>query len=225
MSITSSQILLRLMSIYSVMPSNHLLLCNPLSSCLHSFPESDFANESVLCIRWPKYWSFSFSMSPSNEYSGLISFCIDWFDLLTVQVTLKSLLQHHNSVQFSRLVMSYSLRPHELQCTRPPCSSSTPGVHPNPCPLSRWCHPNLSSSVFPFSSFPQSFPASGYFTMSQLFALGGQSMGVWALTSVLPMNTQDWFPLEWTGCISLQSKGLSRVFSNTTVRTHQFCTA
>ena len=125
------------------------------------------------------------------------------------------------SVQFSRSVVSDSLQPHEPQHARPPCPSLTPGVHPNPCPSSRWCHPAISSSVIPFSSFPQSFPASGSFQMSQLFAWGGQSIGVSVSTSILPMNTQDW-SLGWTGWISLQSKGLSRVFSNTTVQKHQF---
>ena len=110
-------------------------------------------------------------------------------------------------VQFSRSVMSDSLQPHEPQHTRPPCPSPPPGVHPNPCPSSRWCHPTIPSSVVPFSSCPQSFPASGSFQMSQLFASGGQSIGVSASTSVLPMNTQDWSPLGWTGWISLQSKG------------------
>ena len=118
--------------------------------------------------------------------------------------------------------MSDSLRPHELQHARPPCPSPTPGVHSNSCASSRWCHPAISSSVVPFSSCPQSLPASGSFPMSQLFASGGQSIGVSALASVLPKNTQDWSPLGWTGCISLQSKGLSRVFSNTTVQKHQF---
>ena len=118
--------------------------------------------------------------------------------------------------------MSNSLWPHELQHTRPHCPSPTPGVHPNPCPLSQWCHPTISSSVVCFSSCLQSFPASGSFQMSHLFALGGQSIGVSASTSVLPVNTQDWSPSEWTGWISLQSKGLSRVFSNTTVQKHQF---
>ena len=113
--------------------------------------------------------------------------------------------------------MSDSLWPHELQHTRPPCPSPTPGVHPNPCPSSRWCHPAISSSVVPFSSCPQSLPASGSFAMSQLFTWGGQSIGVSASASVLAMNTQDWSPLGWTGWISLQSKGLSRVFSNTIV--------
>ena len=115
------------------------------------------------------------------------------------------------SVQFSYSVMSDSLRPHEPQHARPPCPSPTPRVHPNPCPLSQWCHPAISSSVLPFSSCPQSFPASGFFQMSQLSTSGGPSTGVSASTSVLPMNTQDWSPLGWTGWISLQSKGLSRV--------------
>ena len=126
-----------------------------------------------------------------------------------------------NSVQFSHSVMSNSLQPHELQHTRPPCPSPTARVHQNPCPLSLWCHPTISSSVIPFCSCPQSFPASGGFPMSQLFASDGQSIGVSASTSVLPVNTQDWSS-GWTGGISLQSKGLSRVFSNTTVQKHQF---
>ena len=131
-------------------------------------------------------------------------------------------LETIHSVQFSRLVVSDSLQPHEPQHTRPPCPSPTPRVHPNPCPSSRWCHPTISSSGIPFSSCPQSFPASESFLMSQLFGWGGQSTGVSASTSILPMNTQDWSPLGWTGWISLQSKGLSRVFSNTTVQKHQF---
>ena len=110
----------------------------------------------------------------------------------------------------------------ELQYARPPCPSSTAGVYSNPCPLSWWCHPTISSSVMPFSSHLQSFSASGSFQMSQFFASGGQSIGVSASVSVLPVNFQDWFPLGWTGWISLQSKGLSRVFSNTTVQKHQF---
>ena len=129
---------------------------------------------------------------------------------------------HLGSVQFSCSVMSNSLRPHELQHARPPSPSPTPGVHANSCPSSRWCHPTISSSVVPFSSCPQSLPASGTFPMSQLFPWDGQSNGVSALASVLPMNTQDWSPLEWTGWTSLQSKGLSRVFSNITVQKHQF---
>ena len=126
------------------------------------------------------------------------------------------------SDQISHSVVSDSLRPHELQHTRPPSPSPTPGVYSNSCPLSWWRHPTISFSVVPFSSCPQSFPALGSFPMSQLFSWGGQSIGVSALASGLPMNTQDWSPLEWTGWISLQSKGLSRVFSNTTVQKHQF---
>ena len=118
--------------------------------------------------------------------------------------------------------MSDSLQPHESQHTRPPCPSQTPGIYSNLCPSSRWCHPTILSSVVPFSSCPQSLPASGSFPMSQLFAWGGPSIGVSASASVLPMNTQDWSPLGWTGWISLQSKGLSRVFSNTIVQKHQF---
>ena len=122
-----------------------------------------------------------------------------------------------NSVQFSRSVVSDSLWPHELQHARPLCPSPTPGVYSNSCPSSRWCHPAISSSVVHFSSCPQSLPASGSFPMSQLYTWGGQSTGVSASTSVLPMNIQD-RSLGWTGWISLQSKGLSRVFFNITVQ-------
>ena len=130
--------------------------------------------------------------------------------------------RHLSSVRFSCSVVSDSFRPHELQHARPPCPSPTPGVYSDSCPLSSWCHPTISSSVVPYSSRLQSFPASGSFQMSQFFTSGGQSIGVSASTSVFPMNIQDWFPLGWTGWISLQSKGLSRVFSNTTVQKHQF---
>ena len=126
------------------------------------------------------------------------------------------------SVQFSHSVVSNSLQPHGLQHGRSPCPSPTPRGYPNSCPLSQWCNHTISSSVVPFSSCPQSFPASGSFPLSQLLASGGQSIGVSASASVLPMNTQDWSPLGWTRWISLQSKGLSRVFSNTTVQKHQF---
>ena len=127
-----------------------------------------------------------------------------------------------SSVQFSCSVVPDSLWPHEAQHARPPCPSPTPRVYPNSFASSRWCHPAITSSVIPFSSCPQSLPASGSFPMSQLFAWGGQSPGVSASASVLPMNIQDWSPSEWTGWISLQSKGLSRVFSNTTLQKHQF---
>ena len=125
-----------------------------------------------------------------------------------------------SSVQFSHSVMSDSLQLHGLKHARPPCPSPTPGVYSNSCPFSQWYHPTISSSVDPFSSHLQSFPASGSFQMDQLFSSSGQSIGVSASASVLPMNTQDWSPLGWTGWISLQSKGLSRVFSNTTVQKH-----
>ena len=125
------------------------------------------------------------------------------------------------SVQFSRSVVSNSLRPHESQHARPPCPSQTPGAYSNSSSSSRWWHPAISSSFIPFSSCPRSLPISGSFPMSQLFAWGGQSIGASASASVLPMNTQNWSPLRWTGWISLQSKGLSRVFSSTIVQRHQ----
>ena len=134
------------------------------------------------------------------------------------------LYNRFSSVQFSHSVMSDSLWPHEPQHTRPPCPSPSPRVHSNSRPSSLWCHPAISS-VVPFSSCPQSLPASGSFPMSQLFAWGGQTTGVSALASFLPKNTQGWSPSECTGWISLQSKGLSRVFSNTTVQKHQFFSA
>ena len=128
-----------------------------------------------------------------------------------------------SSVQFSSLIqLCPTLQPHGPQHARPPCPSPTPRVYPNSCPLSQWCHPTISSSVVPFSSCLQSYPASGSIQLSLLFASRGQSTGVSALTSALPMNTQDWSPLGWTGWISLQSRGLSRVFSNTIIQKHQF---
>ena len=146
--------------------------------------------------------------------------------ILEERINLRSCLRYgreaeiqFSSVQFS-LSRVNSLRPHESQHTRPPCPSPIPGLNSNSCPSSRWCHPAISSSIVSFSSCPQSLPASGSFPMSQLFAWGGQSIGVSASASVLPMNTQDWSPLGWTGWNSLQSKGLSRVFSNTTVQKH-----
>ena len=125
-------------------------------------------------------------------------------------------------VQLSHSVVSNFLRPHELQHARLPCPSPTPRVYSNSCPSSQWCHPTISSSVVPFSSCLHSFPALRSFPMSQFFTSHGQIIGASASASVLPMNTQDWSPLGWTGWISLQSKGLSRVFSNTTVQKHQF---
>ena len=136
-----------------------------------------------------------------------------------------SYIRTFSSVQFSHSVVSDSLRPHEWQHTRPPCPSPTPGVHPNSCPSSQWCHPAISSSVVPFSSCPQALPASESFPMSQLFAWGGQSIGVSASASFPPKKSQGWSPPEWIGWISLQSEGISRVFSNTTVLKHQFFSA
>ena len=134
-------------------------------------------------------------------------------------------IKSFSSVQFCPSVMSDSLWPHELQHARPPCPSPTPGVHSDSRPSSQWCHPAISSSVTSFSSCPQSLPASESFPMSQLFTWGGQSTGVSALASFLPKKSQGWSPSGWTGQISLQSKGLSRVFSNTTVQKHQFFSA
>ena len=144
------------------------------------------------------------------------SYCLTWSQ------TMVGLMTVITSVQFSRSVVSDSLQPYELHHTRPPCPSPTPGVQSDSCPSSQLCHPAISSSVIPFSSCPQSLPASESFPMRQLFASGGQSTGVSASTSDLPMNTQDWSPLGRTCWISLQSKGLSRVFSSTTVQKHQF---
>ena len=163
---------------------------------------------------------------PSSQWCHptISSYVVPFFSCLQTFPTLGSfpVTQLFVSGHFSHSVISDSFRPHELQHTRLPCPSPTPRVYSKPCPLSWWCPPTISSSVVPFSSCPQSFPASGSFQMSQLFASGGQSIGVSASTSVLPMNTQDWSPLGWTGWISLQSKVLSRVFSNTTVQKHQF---
>ena len=136
---------------------------------------------------------------------------------LIFQIMLDFFFFNHIGAQFSSVV-SDSLWPHGLQHTRPPCSSPTPGLYSNSCPLSQWRHPTISSSVIPYSSRLHSCPASGSFQMSQFFASGGQSIGVSASASVLPMNIQDWFPLGWTGWISLLAKGLSRVFPNTTVQ-------
>ena len=156
----------------------------------------------------------------------------DWTHVSYVSCIGRQVLYHYchlgsprmsvSSVQFSHSVVSDSLRPHGLQQARLPCPSPTLRVYPNSCSLSWWCHLTISSSVIPFSSCLQSFPKTGPFQMSQLFVSGGQNIGVSASTSVLPMNTQDWSPLAWTGWISLQSKGLSRVFSNITVQNHQF---
>ena len=168
----------------------------------------------VTKIHWPQCsWSSLSSSEKLKMWSENLKFII--YEILDNSV-------QFSSVHFSCSVMSDSLQPHESQHARPPCLSPTPGVHPNPCPSSWWCHPTISSSVIPFSSCPQSFPESVSFPMNQLFTSGEQSTGVSTSTSVLPVNTQDWSPFGWTGWISLQSKGLSRVFFNTIVQKHQF---
>ena len=151
------------------------------------------------------------------SYEYFSDLWLPWFESWTTHG-----VHQFSSVQFRCSVVSDSLQPHELYNSRPPCPSPTPGVHSNSRPLSQWYHPAISSSVIPFSSCPQSLPASESFPMSQLFAWGGRSTGVSALASYLPKKSQGWSPSEWTGWISLQSKGLSRVFSNTTVQKHRF---
>ena len=141
---------------------------------------------------------------------------------LSLNLVMEQYNLQFSSVQYLSCVQLFVTPWSELQHTRPSCPSPTPGVHPKPCPSSQWCYPTISSSVVPFSSCPQSFPASGSFQMSQLFASGGQTIGVSASTSVLPMNNQEWSPLGWAGWTSFQSKGLSRVFSNTTAQKHLF---
>ena len=155
-------------------------------------------------------------MKEGSEKSGLK------LNIQKMNIMVSSPIQ---SVQFSRSVVPCSLQPYGLQHTRPPCPSPTPRVCLNSCLSRWWCHSTISSSVVPFSSCLQSSPASGSSPVSQFFTSGGQSIGVSASTSILPMNIQDWFPLGWTGWISLQSKGLSGVFSNTTVQKHQFFSA
>ena len=164
-------------------------------------------------------WGLRKNMSVRNMYYCYL--VIDVFLLFSNYHRAYVTKEKNVSDQISCSVLSYSLRPHESQHARPPCPSLIPGVHSDSRPSSQWCHPAISSSVVPFSSCPQSLPASESFPMSHLFAWGGQSTGVSALASFLPKKSQGWSP-EWTGWISLQSKGLSSVFSNTTVQKHQF---
>ena len=195
-------------------------LCNPLDSS----PSSSSVH-GIFQARILEWVAISFSRGSSQPR--------DWNHVSCISCIRRWILYHwatweahlrRCSIQFSCSVISDSLRPHGLQYTRLPCLSPTPRACSNSCPLSRWCHPTISCSVVPFSHL-QSFPASGSFPMSQFFTSGGQNIGASASTSVLPMDIQDWFPLGWTGWISLQSKGLSRVFSNTTVQKHQFFAA
>ena len=174
------------------------------------------------CCRAQALTCMGFSSRSTQAQGFWLMGVVALWHVASSQTTDQTCVPCKGSVQFSRSVVSDSLRPHESQHARPPCPSPTPGVYSNSCPSSRWCHPAISSSVVPFSSCPQSLPASGSFPMSQLFTSGGQSIGVSASASVLPMNTQGWSLLGWTGWISLLSKGLSRMFSNTIVQKHQF---
>ena len=169
----------------------------------------------------PSHHQGSPCMGPSFLYSKQLYFFFSFLHLWSYTGVHSFRSRVKTSVQFSS-VMSDSLWPHGPQHAMPPCLSPIPGVYSNSCPLSRWCHPTISSSVVPCSSCSQPFPASGSFQMSQFFALGGQSIGVSALASIFPMNIQNWSPLGRTGWISLLSKGFSRVFSNTTIQKHQF---
>ena len=191
--------------------------CSPPGSSVHGVFQARI-------LEWVAI-SSSRRSSPLRDQTCISSVSFTAGRFFTAEPLGKFVYIHIYMVQFSHSVVSNPLQPHESQHSRLPCPSPTPGVYPNPCPSTRWCRPAISSSVVPFSSCPQSFPASRSFPMSQLFAWGGQSTGVSASASVLPMNTQDWSPLGWTGWISLQSKGLSRVFSNTTVQKHQFFSA
>ena len=174
---------------------------------------------SRLCNLKVQNWSEFYCCIPSNKHECLLH-RPSFLKMFNIMLSVCSY-----SVQFSHSVVSNSLQPHGLQHTMLSCPSPTPGAYSNSCPLCWWCHPPISSSVVSFSSLLHSFPASGPFPMSQLFASGGQSIGVSALASALPMNTKDWFPLGLTGWLSLQSKGLPRVFSNTTVQKHEFFSA
>ena len=176
----------------------------------------------LLTTHWIFLKIFIIIWSPSFPSSW---FPIHGFPIYTVSQLLICSLKPHQFSQFSSSVMYKSFRLHGLQHAKLPCPSPTPRACSNSHPMSQWCHPTISSSVVPFSSCLRSFPASGSFQMSQFFASGGQSIGVSASASVVPMNIQHWFTSGWTGWISLQSKGLSRVFSDTTVQKHQFFSA
>ena len=206
--------------VYSVCCTNLLQLCLTLHEAMDYSPPGSPAHG----FSRQEYWS-GLPFSPPDDLSDLRWICFSCISCTGRWFFTSWVAQELRSVQFSHSVVSDSLQPHGLQHTRPPCRSPTPWVYSNSCPLSQWCHPTISSSVVCFSSHVQSFPASGSFPMSQPLASGGQNIGVSASTSVLPVNIQYWFPLGWSGWISLQSKGLSSVFSNTTVQKHQFFSA
>ena len=216
LSITNSQSLLKLMSIESVMPSNHLILCRPLFLLPQSFP----ASGSFPMNRF--FTSGHQSIAALASASVLPMNIQDWFSLRgTAWISLLfKRLSRVFSNQFSLVTRSCPTLYNPMSCSTPglPVPTPTPRAYPNSCPLNRWCHPTISSSVIPFSSCPQSFPATGSFKMSQLFTSGGHGIGASASASVLPVNMQGWFSLGLTGLISLMSKGLSRVFSSTTIQ-------
>ena len=194
-----------------------LIMCQVLFSFYQVYLQNSLKEARILQARILEGVAVPFSRGSSQPRDRTQIFCIAG-GFFTSWATREALNVWFSSVQFSRSVVSDSLWPHELQQARPPCPSPTPGDHSNSCPLSQWCHPAISSSVVPFSSCPQSLPASESFPMSQLFTWGGQSTGASALASFLPKKSKGWSLSEWTGWISLQSKGLSRIFSNTTVK-------
>ena len=193
--------------------------------------KSEFGNKEFMIWATVSSWScfcWLYRVPPSLAAKNIINL-ISVLTIWWCPCLVSSLVNYHQIAmtfacisQFSRSVVSYSLWPHGLQHASLPCPSPTPGAYSNSCPSTQWCHPTISSSVIPFSSHPEAFLASGSFQMSQFFTSVGQSIGVSTSASALPMNIWDWFPLGWTGWISLQSKGLSRVFSNTRVQKHQF---
>ena len=188
-------------------------IASPLKTCDCELSWLNFKAQLVLLVAEPNHFNYA--------WTAIIGWCRQVSKSLTLLVDDIA----HISVQFSHSFMSGSLPPHGLQNARLSYPSLTPGGCSDSCPSSQWCHPTISSSVIPFSSCLQSFPTSGSFPMGQLFASGGQSIGISALATVLPTNIQGWFSLGWTGWISLQSKGLSKVFSSTTIRKHQFFSA
>ena len=218
--IRNSRSSLKLMFIESVMPTSHLILCRPLLLPPITPSIRVFSDESTLRIRWPNYWSFSFSIIPSKEHPGLISFRMDWLDLLAIgRVNFLVTLQFSSVQSLSRVWLFANPWTAAQQASLFITNSRSP---PKPMSIKSVMLSNHLILFHPLFLLPSIFPSITVFQMSQLFTSGGQSIGVSALASDLPMNTQDWFPLGWTSWISLQSKRLSRVFSNTAVQKHQF---